>query len=33
MNFVNGLIYGAGFTAGAIVIIAVIKAIFHVGIC
>ncbi len=33
MQFVNGLIYGSGFTAGAILIIVVIKAIFHVGLC
>ncbi len=33
MQFVNGIIYGAGFTAGAILILAVIRAIFHVGLC
>ncbi len=33
MAYLNGVIYGAGFVTGAIIIIAVIKAIFHVGIC
>lgn len=33
MQFVNGVIYGSGFTAGAVLVLVVIRAIFHVGIC
>jgi hypothetical protein len=33
MQFVNGAIYGAGFSFAAILMIAAMKAIFHLGIC
>lgn len=33
MNYVNGLVYGAGFTTGAIIVVAVVRALFHVGLC
>ncbi len=33
MTYVTGLVYGAGFVTGAIIILAVIKAVFHTGIC
>ncbi len=33
MTYVNGVIYGAGFVTGAIIILAVIKAVFHTGLC
>lgn len=33
MNFVNGMIYGAGFTLAAILMIAACKVVLHLGIC
>lgn len=33
MQFANGLLFGSGFTTAAIVIIAVSKAVLHVGLC
>jgi uncharacterized protein (DUF2235 family) len=33
MNYVNGLVYGAGFTTGAFIVVVVLRALFHVGLC
>lgn len=33
MQFVNGMIFGAGFTFAGILMIAAMKAIFHLGVC
>lgn len=33
MEFLNGLIYGAGFTTGAIIVVVVCRAVFHIGLC
>ncbi len=33
MNFVNGMVHGAGFTFAAILVIAACKVVFHLGIC
>ncbi len=33
MNFVNGMIYGAGFTFAAILVAVAMRAVFHFGIC
>lgn len=33
MQFANGLVFGAGFTTAAIIIIAISRAVFHLGIC
>ncbi len=33
MNFINGIIYGAGFTAGGVLMLVVIRAVFHVSLC
>jgi len=33
MQFVNGMIFGAGFTFAAVLTIAAMKAIFHLGVC
>ncbi len=33
MNYVNGVIYGAGFTTGAVIILVIIQKLFGVGIC
>jgi hypothetical protein len=33
MQFLNGFIYGAGFTTGAFVVVIVVRAVFHVGLC
>lgn len=33
MNFVNGMIYGSGFTFAAILVATAMKVIFHMGVC
>lgn len=33
MQFINGAMFGAGFTFAGILVIAAMKAIFHLGIC
>ncbi len=33
MQYLNGLIYGAGFTTGAFIVIVLVKAVFHTGLC
>ncbi len=33
MQFLNGFIYGSGFTVGAVVVVVVMRAVFHVGLC
>ncbi len=33
MQFVNGALFGSGFTFAAILVIAAMKVIFHLGIC
>ncbi len=33
MQFLNGFIYGSGFTFGAILVAVAMKVVFHFGIC
>ncbi len=33
MQYLNGLIYGSGFTTGAFIVIVLVKAIFNTGLC
>lgn len=33
MQFVNGMIFGSGFTFAAILTIAAMKVVFHLGVC
>jgi hypothetical protein len=33
MQFINGASFGAGFTFAAILMVAAMKAIFHLGLC
>ncbi len=33
MTFVNGMIYGAGFTTAAILVAAAMKVLFHFSLC
>lgn len=33
MTFLNGFIYGSGFTTGAFVVVIVMRAVFHTGLC
>ncbi len=33
MNFVNGMVYGAGFTLSAVLVVTFMKAVFHFGLC
>lgn len=33
MNFANGFVYGAGFSLAAVLVVAAMKAIFHMGLC
>ncbi len=33
MNFANGFVYGAGFTLAAVLVVAICKAAFHLGLC
>jgi len=33
MNFVNGLIWGAGFMFGATLIAVAMRAVFHMSVC
>ena len=33
MQFVNGLVFGAGFTFAAVLVIAAMKVVFHIGLC
>lgn len=33
MTFVNGMIQGAGFTFAAVLVLAAMRAVFHLGIC
>jgi hypothetical protein len=33
MQFVNGMIYGAGFTFAGVLTLAAMKAIFGLGVC
>lgn len=33
MQYANGLIFGAGFSTAAVIILAVVKALFHFSIC
>lgn len=32
MQFLNGFIYGSGFTTGALVVVVIMRAIFHIGL-
>lgn len=32
-QFLNGLLFGSGFTAAAVLIIAISERLFHAGIC
>ena len=33
MTFVNGMVYGAGFTLAAILVATAMKAVLHMGLC
>lgn len=33
MNFVNGMIYGAGFTLAAILVATAMRVTLHMGVC
>lgn len=33
MTFLNGMIYGAGFTFSAVLVVAAMRVIFHLGLC
>ncbi len=33
MNFLNGMIYGAGFTFAGVLVLAAMKVVFHLGVC
>ncbi len=33
MNYVNGFVYGAGFTSGAFVVIILVHVLFHMNLC
>jgi len=33
MQFVNGMIFGAGFTFAGVLVLAAMKVVFHMGVC
>lgn len=33
MAFVNGMIYGAGFTFAGVLMLAAMRVVFHLGVC
>lgn len=33
MQFVNGAVFGAGFTLAAVLVIAACKVVLHLGVC
>lgn len=33
MQFVNGMIFGSGFTLAAILVAAAMRAVLHIGVC
>lgn len=33
MEFAKGMIYGAGFTTAALIILAIARVVFHLGVC
>lgn len=33
MQFLNGMAFGAGFTFAGVLVLAAMKAVFHMGVC
>lgn len=33
MNFVNGMVYGAGFTLAGVLVLAACRVVLHLGVC